>query len=205
MKNKMKEDGNGTKLKILEASLRLFSKNGFSATSVRQISKEAGFRESVIYNHFSGKYDILKTLFYIEIDSVRKDFLKEIELENIKNNPKGLLMSIADRFMGYSKDTKRSKFLKIIIMEMFRDSRAKELVKKDLFENGKIMLKNIFLNMIKLGIMKEKDPQILANEFLAPLFFINLEYLLSSDENTFDKHKLVKEHIDFFWESVKID
>ncbi|QXM05355.1 TetR/AcrR family transcriptional regulator [Crassaminicella indica] len=203
----MIDDGNPTKQKILETSLRLFSKNGYSATSVRQISREAGFRESVIYNHFSGKYDILKTLYDVEIASVRSEFLKNIDIDEIKKDPKRFLQRIADKIMIYSNDEDRAKFLKVIMMEMFRDSRAKELVKKDIFENSKIMLKNIFFKMRKAGLIKEKDPLMLANEFLATLIFFNLEHLLSNErnENKAFRHNLVKKHIDFFWENVKLN
>lgn len=191
----------------METSLRLFSKNGYSATSVRQISREAGFRESVIYNHFAGKYDILKNLYVIEIASIRKIFLKDINIKQMKSNPKEFLRSIADKIMIYSNDENRAKFLKIIMMEMFRDSSAKELIQKDIFENGKSMLKNIFSQMIREGFIKEKDPFILANEFLGPLMFFNLNHLLSnaSDKNSEYRYYLVKAHIDFFWENVKTD
>ncbi|QZY55838.1 TetR/AcrR family transcriptional regulator [Crassaminicella profunda] len=203
----MIDDGNPTKQKIMETSLQLFSKNGYSATSVRQISREAGFRESVIYNHFAGKYDILKNLYFIEIKSVRKIFLKDIDMKWMKEDPKKFLMVIADKIMIYSNDEDRAKFLKIIMMEMFRDHQAKELIQKDVFENGKIMLEHIFLKMMKVGLIKEKNPLILANEFLGPLIFFNLDHLLSnfSDKNRESRDDLIKSHIDFFWENVKID
>ncbi|TCO76933.1 TetR/AcrR family transcriptional regulator [Marinisporobacter balticus] len=201
----MIEDGNITKKKILETALRLFSKNGFSATSVRQICREAGFRESVIYNHFASKYDILRIIFLIEVDSVRNEFFREVDIEMMQKNPKDVLYLIADRIMIYANDENRARFLRVIMMEMFRDSRAKKLIKEDVFENGKVMLKEIFLQMMKAGIIKEKDPQILANEFLGPLIFFNLEHLLrnSSNENITFRHNLIQEHIDFFWEKIK--
>lgn len=55
---KMKK-GEKTKNLILSTSLQLFSENGYSGTSVRNISSAVGLRESAIYNHFKSKQDLL--------------------------------------------------------------------------------------------------------------------------------------------------
>jgi AcrR family transcriptional regulator len=51
--------GEKTKNLILSKSLQLFSENGYSGTSVRNISSAVGLRESAIYNHFRSKKDLL--------------------------------------------------------------------------------------------------------------------------------------------------
>jgi len=53
---------NGTKQKILDVSLDLFSQNGFSAVSVRDICKRVGIKESSVYYHFKNKQSILDDL-----------------------------------------------------------------------------------------------------------------------------------------------
>ena len=54
--------GESTKQHILSVSLDLFSKNGFAGTSIRQIAKAVGIRESGIYNHFSSKGQIFREI-----------------------------------------------------------------------------------------------------------------------------------------------
>ena len=44
-----------TRDRILEAALDLFSRQGFAASSMRQIAAEVGMRASSLYNHFPGK------------------------------------------------------------------------------------------------------------------------------------------------------
>jgi len=44
--------GEKTKSLILVKSLQLISENGYSGTSIRNISAAVGLRESAIYNHF---------------------------------------------------------------------------------------------------------------------------------------------------------
>lgn len=45
---------------ILNTAARLFMKRGYEATSVRQISREAGVTEAALYYHFEGKRDLLR-------------------------------------------------------------------------------------------------------------------------------------------------
>ena len=53
---------NETKQRILEVSLTLFSQNGFSAVSIRDICKLVQIKESSIYYHFENKQAILNEL-----------------------------------------------------------------------------------------------------------------------------------------------
>lgn len=51
------------KMKILLAAKRLFAKNGFDGTSVRQICDEAGVNVALVSYHFGGKDNMFAALF----------------------------------------------------------------------------------------------------------------------------------------------
>lgn len=55
-------DGAQTRARLLDAALELFSKQGYAATSVRQIADVVGVRDSAIYAHFDGKQQIYDSL-----------------------------------------------------------------------------------------------------------------------------------------------
>lgn len=55
-------DRGNTKQEILEASLDLFSVQGFEATSISQIADAVGIRKASLYSHFEGKQAILDAL-----------------------------------------------------------------------------------------------------------------------------------------------
>lgn len=44
---------------IIEASIRLFNKHGFHATSISHISKDLGLSNAAVYYYFKDKYDLL--------------------------------------------------------------------------------------------------------------------------------------------------
>jgi AcrR family transcriptional regulator len=56
--------------KILAAASRLFHERGFHGVSVDEIGKEAGVVGSALYRYFSGKDEILATLFNEAMDRV---------------------------------------------------------------------------------------------------------------------------------------
>ena len=62
-------DRGNTKREILEASLNLFSVQGFEATSISQIASAVGIRKASLYSHFENKQAIL--------DALVKDILEQ--------------------------------------------------------------------------------------------------------------------------------
>jgi AcrR family transcriptional regulator len=55
--------GEHTRQAILEAAYELFLKQGFTATSMRQIAQRAGLTVGGIYNYFAGKEAIFREIF----------------------------------------------------------------------------------------------------------------------------------------------
>ena len=51
-----------TRASVLDAAYRLFLRQGFHGTSMRQIAQEAGISLGAAYNHFPAKYDIFRCL-----------------------------------------------------------------------------------------------------------------------------------------------
>lgn len=49
----------GTKEKIFDAAIDLFSEHGYNGVSIRSIAASVGIKESFIYVHFINKEDIL--------------------------------------------------------------------------------------------------------------------------------------------------
>jgi AcrR family transcriptional regulator len=71
--------GDITKQKILDTAERLFSQNGFNATSVSKIAKEANVNKALIYYYFKDKNDLVLSLF--------RKIIEELSDSAIKNKP----------------------------------------------------------------------------------------------------------------------
>jgi TetR/AcrR family acrAB operon transcriptional repressor len=57
-----KEDAEKTRQTVLEASLKLFSRDGYSLTTLSRIAKEAGCSRGPIYWHFENKDDLYEAV-----------------------------------------------------------------------------------------------------------------------------------------------
>ena len=57
-----KEEAAATRRQVMEAALRVFSQNGYAATTLDDIAREAGVTRGAIYWHFSNKADLYNTL-----------------------------------------------------------------------------------------------------------------------------------------------
>ena len=53
----------GTKKKIFDSAITLFSQRGYENVSISDIADTAGIRQSAVYNHFTSKQEILDTIY----------------------------------------------------------------------------------------------------------------------------------------------
>lgn len=67
-----------TKQKILDVSLDLFSRKGFSAVSIRDICAQVMIKESSVYYHFKNKQAIFDELLY-HFEQVATDMMVRLE------------------------------------------------------------------------------------------------------------------------------
>ncbi len=64
-----------TRNAILSASLELFAKRGYSATTTDEIAGKARISKGLIYNHFETKQDILFAIFDEQLDRILPQYL----------------------------------------------------------------------------------------------------------------------------------
>ena len=119
-----------TKEKILESALTLFSRNGYSGTSVEQIAGRVGIKAPSLYKHFKGKADILNNL--IDLVNERYDELFG-SAENIGEIPDSIEEFIEDamkRIDFTMHDPIVIKMRKMIVQEQFRNEKFAETTTK---------------------------------------------------------------------------
>jgi AcrR family transcriptional regulator len=61
----IREEDPPAKREILRAAMKLFSKGGLAATSIRDIADESGYTNPALYKHFAGKQELALHLFEI--------------------------------------------------------------------------------------------------------------------------------------------
>jgi AcrR family transcriptional regulator len=61
----IREEDPPAKREILRAAMKLFSKGGLAATSIRDIADESGYTNPALYKHFAGKEELALHLFEV--------------------------------------------------------------------------------------------------------------------------------------------
>ena len=116
-----------TKEKIFDVSLELFSQKGFNNTSVRQIAREVGIKESSIYNHYPSKQAIL--------DEILKTFQNQLIIydadealmdELLEKDPLLFYKTGSGMFRQQLKNEKAMKILRLLFIQMYHDDSIAE-------------------------------------------------------------------------------
>lgn len=193
-----------TKQQILLAALDLFSQNGYAGTSIRQIARAVGVRESAIYNHYKSKEEIFNAILSeFKSRTIGEKVLSDDLLDDMAN-PEKFLKNFAVRLINHWNNPEEKKFIRLLLMEQFTKIGSHELSVKDYLIELRSLCKMIFGEMAKAEIIKKFEPDFLAEEFIALLFFIRTEYMSSDDLSNIDLvQDKVNRHVEFFWNAVK--
>ena len=191
-----------TKQKILDAAIDLISKNGYKGASVRKIAREVGIRESAIYNHYRNKEEILQTI-------LADIFTTPFEFKNIEEKAKRGKSFLREFVVAYKLiafDKKKEKLFRVLIIELFQNESLRESFMEQLHQKDVQSIAQAFFIMMQEGMIRSGDPIFMAQEFLAPLFYIRLQLsLLRIDgKPTTALSTQFEKHVDFFWESIAL-
>jgi AcrR family transcriptional regulator len=193
---------NTTKMNIIEVSIELFSKKGFSGASIRDITKEVGIKESSLYKHFKNKDEILETIFI----NFRKELDKILPpMEYIDRIVE--MMSLEDflgrgieNFLKHMDDSIHVKIWRIMYIELFRHPKAQEIYRVDIMERTIDCLTFVFEKMIQQGKMAPLNPRTMAMEYQFSSISFILEYnMLKAEGKSTEQLELqILKHVQFF-------
>ncbi len=197
-----------TKQKILDTSLKLFASNGYKATTVREIAKAIGIEQSALYNHFKNKDEILETIINDLASLLIANIFQEINADpDAYKQGKSLLHSISNKFKLISFDNQNDSLFRLMMQEIFSNGKIRDIYNESLFQENVKKLSGLLFMMMQEDMIRSSDPLMLAHEFFAPLFFYQMEVsLLKVDKkSTSSIVSLFEKHVDFFWDSIKIE
>jgi AcrR family transcriptional regulator len=190
----------GTKQKITQVAIELFSKRGFHETSVRDIAKKTGIRVSSLYSHFLSKDEILGAIldwYQTQVNQIR---IPSGKLESVIDGipPKDLLMAGFRRIKAVTGSTLMEKVIRILLMEMYRNSRVREFYLKWYFKENHHSVQRVFQKMAEKGMVRGGSPEALSRLYNALLNHCYLEYFLykASGEDTSDLERRLYAHMD---------
>lgn len=175
-----------TKERIVDEALTLFSENGFKGTSVKNIADAVGIRDSSLYKHFKSKQEIFDTIisqFYIHVGNMSKtlglpnDDDIHVSAAYYKNlDVDGLKLLSRQVFLFYLTDSFISRFWKLAHMEQYQNPDIYEMYRHFFMEEGIKYQSSLFKILIEQDIFIDTDPEVMAMNFYAPIFFLLTKY-----------------------------
>jgi len=148
----------GTKQRIFDASVELFSQKGYDAVSLREIAAEVSITNAAIYNHFSSKEAILNDIFAVFQRKLNGYLLKNEQVDRYieSDTPRQLLERCIGRFttddlefMAYS--------YRIAFRENLVNQTAGELIVTQLHEATAASIKYVLDSLIGRGSIPAMD------------------------------------------------
>lgn len=176
------ERGN-TKQEILEASLDLFSIQGFEATSISQIAGAVGIRKASLYSHFESKQAILDALVKDVLEQyaahsifARTDWENPADTERRQVlTPDTAAQMIQGQIRYILHDSHISKARKMLVMEQFQNPELAKLQTKQNYSDVMQYFSGMMKYLIRQGVLAEDDPEIMAAQLCLPIsVWINL-------------------------------
>lgn len=173
-------DRGNTKQEILEASLELFSVQGFEATSISQIAGAVGIRKASLYSHFENKQAILDALVkevleQYEAHSIFAKADQEKDAGDLPMTPDAAVQMIQGQIRYILHDPSISRARKMLVIEQFQNPELAKLQTKQNYSDVLQYFTGLIARLIQQGVLAEDDPEIMAAQFCLPIsVWINL-------------------------------
>lgn len=196
-------DRGNTKQEILEASLDLFSVQGFEATSISQIANAVGIRKSSLYSHFENKQAILDALVKIVLEQYAAHSIFagtdwEKDTDNLPLTPDEAVQMIREQIRYILHDPYISRARKMLVIEQFRNPELAKLQTKQNYFDVLRYFTGLVKQLIRQGVLTEDDPEIMAAQLCLPIStWINL--CDREPDREPEVMELVKRHIQQFF------
>lgn len=167
-----------TRDRILEAALDLFARQGFAGTSVRQLARAVGMRESSLYNHFPGKEAIYHALIDAHGPASSAGRLRSPRFKALAEDPGGFCQLYAAELLEQWSDPREQRFQELITTERNRLPVERGHYYETLFSEEQGLVAGYFCGFLLSGRIATPDAREAARLFMAGLTFVRLEHFI---------------------------
>lgn len=199
-----------TKQKILDVSLDLFSQNGFSTVSIRDICGQVQIKESSVYYHFKNKQAIFDELLR-QFEHKATAMMCQLEQALAGQSysfQKNFYQTVCDAFFeSYLMDDFCNKVIRLLLIEQFSSDEIQKIYDHWMFAEPLKFQGKVFSMLMKVGMLQTADSEYIAVKYYAPIYFFAQRWLFTgilSDERKDSFRKDAYHHIqNFFGEMGK--
>jgi TetR/AcrR family transcriptional regulator, mexJK operon transcriptional repressor len=168
---------------ILAGAATIFMREGFAATSMEQIAKEAGVSKGTLYNHFASKQALFSTIIESECAKIQEQVF---DLTEMAGEPKAVLMKVGISFLSSVLDPHAMSLYRNMIAESQRFPELGHLFMQSGPNAGSRTLGKYLRRMTNEGLLSIQDEVRAAHQFIAlcDAGMVNHAHLLADKPTT---------------------
>jgi AcrR family transcriptional regulator len=147
---------------ILEAATVVFAREGYDATKVQQIAKEASISLGTLYDVFPGKFEIWRAIHERHLSALFEGTLSEMARAGATNLLEHLLVGL-EAYLGYL--VSHPDYLRLHLLDgsaWALGTGLRSNVQLEAWERGKGLMTDLLARGIEEGALVEEDPELLA-------------------------------------------
>ena len=197
-------DARDTRQRILDASLDLFAEKGFFGTSMREIARAVGVRESAIYHHFANKEALLEALM-TEAGEAKLHRMEGLVADWQTVPLRELLTRLATSMIEDWEEPREKKLWRLMCTEGFRMAECGRFQMDASFRKARLRLEALFADLAREKRMKPVHPQLASMEFMAPMMLVRN---MSASPKSFTMpagltaRDILSAHVNFFCDAL---
>ena len=197
-------EGRDTRQHILDAALDLFAEKGFFGTSMRELARAVGVRESAIYHHFANKEALLDALM-VEAGEDRVARFDKLTERLVAMPVRDALLALARSMVASWSEPREQKLWRMLQIEGFRLGECGKFQMDASFRKARDKLEGLFEQLAAAKRIKPVAPQIASMEFMAPMFMLRN---LASSPRSFKlpegltAERILEAHVSFFCDAL---
>jgi AcrR family transcriptional regulator len=158
----MSQANNGAQGRIVEAAVQLFSRQGFSGTSTREIARLADVNETSLFRHFPRKQDLFWAALQSRLDRLR--VRKELQQGLIqRGNPEVVVPLIVELLVHTT--VYQPELIRLLYVGLLELRPAAERVYRQQLAPIFQAINDYLAHCVEIGLLRGVDPSITAVAF----------------------------------------
>jgi len=147
-----------TRAKLVEAALDLFSRQGVDSTSIKDIAREAGVAQGLLYHYFAGKDDLLWGVLETHIFNPQ---LQQALLEEETHPAEDVLREVALQFNAFLEA--RQPLMRLVLRELQTNLRVRGLWEESIRREVVSKLEDFLRARVASGELRPHRVEVAAN------------------------------------------
>lgn len=202
-----KQDAGDTRERIIDSALKLFAEGSYHGTSMRQVAKAVGVRESALYHHFPSKEAILEELLK-RYGPSRALALASVDFSYVEQlGVKAFIQQMTRFLMQVWYEPKEIQFARMMIGEGTRLGLPEKNHPRHAIAGAQHSMRALLEELMKRKLIRKGNAEAYLYAFMGPIMLIRLQHQLLKDTPTpmAQVMPLVEEHLENFWRVIAPD